>query len=91
MISYIVSFQLGEAEAENKLEDLTDSRTKKKKKGLKVKAELKHKEKDEDFNAIIEEFSKANYICAFEDCKSSTQIIYSNCEFCKNRFCLQHG
>lgn len=62
-----------------------------KKKKNKTKPEIKCTEEKDDFNAILEEFSKSNYSCAFDNCKSSTKVIYSNCEFCKNRYCLQHG
>lgn len=64
---------------------------KKKKNKTKVKTEFKSTEKNEDFNTIIEELSRTNNCCSFKDCKISTQLIHLNCEFCKNRFCLQHG
>ncbi|XP_051156788.1 DNA-binding protein SMUBP-2-like [Leptopilina boulardi] len=85
------SEEADENEGENKSEELKESKVKKKKNKTKVKTEFKSTEKNEDFNTIIEELSRTNNCCSFKDCKISTQLIHLNCEFCKNRFCLQHG
>lgn len=48
-------------------------------------------EKKDDFDEILKEFEKTNYLCSFDGCQKSTKLIKLVCEFCKKWFCLEHG
>jgi ATP-dependent RNA/DNA helicase IGHMBP2 len=36
-------------------------------------------------------FQKSNDVCNFKACKVLVKTLGQNCEFCRNRFCLQHS
>ncbi|XP_015608745.1 DNA-binding protein SMUBP-2 [Cephus cinctus] len=48
-------------------------------------------DKDDDIDKIIATVTANDYVCGMNGCKKSTQLIHQTCEFCKTRFCLQHG
>ena len=80
-----------EASANIEKSEPVKQRKKKKKINSANAEDTEDKSKKDDFDAILAEFSKTNYVCSFESCKISTKLVHLSCEFCKQWFCLQHG
>jgi ATP-dependent RNA/DNA helicase IGHMBP2 len=47
--------------------------------------------KTDDFDELLDLFQKSNNVCNFKGCKVLVKTLGQNCEFCSNRFCLQHS
>ena len=45
----------------------------------------------DDFDELVEMFQKSNNVCNFKGCKVLVKTLGQNCEFCRNRFCLNHS
>lgn len=85
---------IGAGIKENDAEPKEDSSKKKNRNRKKKKTEVDvtvEKPKEDEFDNVLAEFSKSNYVCAFESCKVSTKLIHLACEFCSKWYCLQHG
>eukprot|EP00794_Sanderia_malayensis_P016566 gene16566-18245_t len=49
------------------------------------------KESGEDFDKLIEEFTKVNSVCAQNKCKASVLTLGQHCKHCKKMYCLKHS
>lgn len=70
------------------------SKSEKKEKGHKKKKKTKKlsdKTEEEDFDALLENFSKLDKICNFVKCKTKIATLGITCEHCRIRYCLEHA
>ena len=65
--------------------------TKDRKKDEKIKKNPIETAQTDDFDELIEMFQKSNNVCNFKACKVLVKTLGQNCEFCRNRFCLNHS
>ena len=74
--------------------NLTPSVKKKTKKPLSTQKQTKSKslngETEEDIDAILNEFTKLNSSCQYNQCKTSVKTLGQKCHFCSMMFCLTH-
>ena len=45
----------------------------------------------DDFDELINAMQNSNNVCNFVGCKVLVKTLGQNCEFCRNRFCLNHS
>lgn len=70
---------------------LISEKPNKKEKNDKIKKNPVESAKTDDFDELLEMFQKSNNTCSFKGCKVLVKTLGQNCEFCANRFCLQHS
>ncbi|XP_064096292.1 DNA-binding protein SMUBP-2-like [Macrobrachium nipponense] len=66
------------------------NKTKKPEKKTKKKNKTTQSAEKEDFDTILENFTKENNTCSQPKCKTPTTVIFQLCPFCRKTFCLSH-
>ncbi|XP_066946913.1 DNA-binding protein SMUBP-2-like isoform X2 [Macrobrachium rosenbergii] len=66
------------------------NKTKKPEKRTKKKNKITQSAEEEDFDSILEKFTKENNTCSQPKCKTPTTVIFQLCPFCRKTFCLSH-
>ncbi|XP_062558483.1 DNA-binding protein SMUBP-2 [Armigeres subalbatus] len=46
---------------------------------------------DKNLDDVLEAVKTVDQTCDYKRCKQKTNMMGSNCEFCKQRFCFKHG
>ena len=62
------------------------------KKPTKIEAKKsKQDTENEDFDALIAQFTNNDSVCYFEQCKTNVRTLGQRCQFCTRTFCIKHG
>ncbi len=73
----------------SKMEKARDIAKQKKKESTRGKGSTKG-EVEEDLDSLIAEMKQSDSVCSYAECKKSTSMLGSRCEFCCSRFCMSH-
>ena len=59
----------------------------KKKRASKVESETD----PDDLDSLLAEVTQSNSTCGLSGCKKKTNLLGLCCQFCRRRFCMEHG
>ena len=73
-----------------KSRDIDKKIAKQKKKESTRKKDSTKGEVEEDLDSLIAEMTQSDSVCSYTECKKSTSMLGSKCEFCCSKFCMSH-